>query len=201
MTLTKGIETPQELYTGIATLEKYIDDTKERVANSLPTICNTTTRNLTPQQYSALLKLKRHHHTITIKPADKNLGIVVLDTDDYISQCMAQLSDATTYRLVSTYPITEIESKLSQILLSFRNTLITHNKSLYSYLSKRPDNSRIPQFYGIPKIHKKYEHLPPIRPIVSQSSSRLTLSRVRAQLLRACVGQGFSREVAPEVIP
>ena len=29
----------------------------------------------------------------------------------------------------------------------------------------------------------------------------ITLSRVRAQLLRACVGQGFSREVAPEVIP
>ena len=29
----------------------------------------------------------------------------------------------------------------------------------------------------------------------------LTLLRVRAQLMRACVGQGFSREVGAEVIP
>ena len=47
------------------------------------------------------------------------------------------------------------------------------NKRLYKYLSAIPKNTRTPQFYGIPKIHKKYVKLPPLRPIVSQSSSRL----------------------------
>ena len=36
-----------------------------------------------------------------------------------------------------------------------------------------PDHSRIPQFYGIPKIHKKFTRVPPVRPIVSQCNSPL----------------------------
>ena len=31
-----------------------------------------------------------------------------------------------------------------------------------------------PKFYGIPKIHKKYNTLPPMRPIISQAGSMLT---------------------------
>ena len=34
----------------------------------------------------------------------------------------------------------------------------------------------MPQFYGIPKIHKEFVKFPPIRPIVSQSSSALSFS-------------------------
>ena len=37
---------------------------------------------------------------IIIKPADKNLGIVFMDTGDYIDQCMIQLS-SNTYQLVT----------------------------------------------------------------------------------------------------
>ena len=168
------IESPQERYTGIAHLEKYIDDTKDKIAKELPTICSYTTSNLSQQQYTALTQLK--HRTIIIKPADKNLGIVLMNTNDYIHQCMTLLSDTTTYRSASVYPITEIERNLSQILISFKNLLQSRNKRLYNYLSNRPTNIQTPQFYGIPKIHKKYVRLPPMRPIVSQTGSRLTPS-------------------------
>ena len=34
-------------------------------------------------------------------------------------------------------------------------------------------HTHIPQFYGIPKIHKKFTRVPPVRPIVSQCNSTL----------------------------
>ena len=167
------IESPQQRYTGIAKLEKYIDDTKELVANNLPHICEPSHKNLNPQLYAALTNLKRKRSIITIKPADKNLGVVIMNTEDYIQQCMIHLSDQTTYRLACDYPATDIERKLTNTITSFKNHLEPLNKRLYRYLSSIPKTTRIPQFYGIPKIHKKYTKLPPMRPIVSQTSSRL----------------------------
>ncbi len=34
---------------------------------------------------------------VTIKPADKNLGIVIMDTDDYLQICASQSADTNTY--------------------------------------------------------------------------------------------------------
>ena len=168
------IETPQQRYTGIAHLEKYIDDTKQLIDDNLPTICERTTDNLTRQQRTALANLKKQQQTVTIKPADKNLGIVLMNTDDYIQQCMKQLSDKTTYRLATEYPITEIQRQLTHTLIAFKHEILTFNKRLYTHLTNEPKTPRIPQFYGIPKVHKKYTHLPPVRPIVSQTLSPLT---------------------------
>ena len=52
--------------------------------------------------------------------------------------------------------------------------LESYNKQLYTLLREGPRHPRIPQFYGIPKIHKKFTKLSPMRPIVSQSSSILS---------------------------
>ncbi len=34
---------------------------------------------------------------VTIKPADKNLGIVIMNTDNYLQICASQLADTNTY--------------------------------------------------------------------------------------------------------
>ena len=111
---------------------------------------------------------------VIIKPADKNLGIVLMDTDDYIAQCTSHLADTTTYRLAEHYPRESIRRQLTNAVISFKPQLSGYNKRLYEFLLSEPDHSRIPQFYGIPKIHKKFSHLPPVRPIVSQCNSPLT---------------------------
>ena len=97
-----------------------------------------------------------------------------MDTNDYITQCTKILSDNTTYRLASEYPIAEIRTQLTNTLIAFKPHLENFNKRLYSYLHNIPQNYRIPQFYGIPKMHKEYTQLPPMRPIVSQTLSPLT---------------------------
>ena len=109
--------------------------------------------------------------TLAIKPTDKNLGIVLMITDDYIQQCMVHLTDTNTYRPTTHYPTDQIH-KLPHRLQT------TNSKTLY--LSENPHKPRTPLFYGIPKIHKKYTRLPPLRPIISQTASILSLS---AQLI------------------
>ena len=37
-------------------------------------------------------------------------------------------------------------------------------------------NTNTPKFYGIPKVHKKFTNIPPVRPIIAQTTSPLTPS-------------------------
>lgn len=84
---------------------------------------------------------------------------------------MEHLTDTTTYRLASEYPTTEMKQKITNIIISFKPHLKPLNKRLYKHLSTTPKVSQIPQFYGIPKIHKKFTKLPPMHSIVSQTLS------------------------------
>ena len=88
---------------------------------------------------------------VTIKLADKNLGV---DTDDYIAQCMSHLADTTTYRPAEHHPREDIRRHLVNTIVSFKAQLSGYDRRLYEFLVSEPDHPRIPQFYGIPKIHK-----------------------------------------------
>lgn len=141
----------------------------------LPQMCKPSKNNLPPPQRKALFKLKKEIARITIKPADKNLGIVIMDTDDYISKCTEHLN-SKTYQLVDQYPTRQIERSVETILDEFKPALFLYNKRLYHFLRPKPAEGQIPKFYGIPKIHKTFVNLPPVRPIVAQCSSMLAPS-------------------------
>lgn len=85
-------------YSGIPRLENYIFHTKDILDEALPEICTQKKTNLTPQQVKTVCKLQRTRSLITIKPADKNLWVVLLDTDDYIMQCCNILKDENTQK-------------------------------------------------------------------------------------------------------
>ena len=121
----------------------------------------------------ALKKLKRLRSQITIKPADKNLGIVVLNTKDYVSQNVQILQDHTTYKRVSVYPLGQIKKAAREVLFKFSITINTYNKSLWKFLLPDDTNYQVPHFYGIPKIHKQFDRIPPMRPIVANCGSIL----------------------------
>ena len=52
--------------------------------------------NLKKNKLQALTKLRKNKD-ITIKPADNGGGIVILNTQDYISECLWQLNNAQHY--------------------------------------------------------------------------------------------------------
>ena len=102
-------ETQLERYTDVGQLENYIERTKQQIADSLNALGDNGTPNLSRIQRTALSKLQRWRHTLTIKPADKNLGVVLMHTNDYITQCMLHLTDSTTHRLATNYPAEDKE--------------------------------------------------------------------------------------------
>lgn len=164
-------------YSGIHELEDYIYNTKELLDKKLPNITGKKNPdNVTIAQRKAIQSLKRSRNTITIKPADKNLGVVIMDTDDYIMQCTALLMDHNTYRLAKTYPYSEIKDSLENIISTYKDKLRHIHKHLEHYLLPPMHSSQIPKFYGISKIHKNFTRLPPMHPIVAQSNSPLTPS-------------------------
>ena len=97
-----------------------------------------------------------------------------MDTDDYIGQCISQLSDTNTYRLATNYPRSDIKKQVVNTIIRFKPQIHRYDWKLYNFLLSEPKHSRVPQFYGIPKIHKKFAKVPPVRPIVSQCNSILT---------------------------
>ena len=58
-------------------------------------------------------------------------------------------------------------------LINFKAQVHGYDYKLYDFLTTEPNNSQVPQFYGIPKIHKKFVNVPPVRPIVTQCNSIL----------------------------
>ena len=165
--------TQTQEFSGIQRVENYIELTKNELNDNLPQITTRYSSNITAKDRATIKKLKQIRDQITIKPADKNLGIVVLDTEDYIMQCTVHLSDTNTYTLVKSFPTEEIRNRLVNTIISFKSQIKDYNKRLYSFLITVPDHTQTPQFYGIPKIHKQFSRVPPVRPIVSQCNSTL----------------------------
>ena len=160
-------------YSGNKVLEDYIFNTKEILDKKLPNICAMHNDNLTTGQRKAIKRLQRSRNTITVKAADKNLGVVVMDTDDYITQCLALLMNQNIYRLAEAYPHAAIKMLTENIIAPFQEDLRNINIQLYNYLLPHTYGNETPKFYGLPKIHKEFTHLPSMRPIVAQSNSPL----------------------------
>ena len=80
-------------------------------------------------QLVALQRLRRL--PIVIKPADKNLGLVVLDRDKYIAEGDRQLSYRNVYSPVSSVPWTAMYASLKQLQARFRHLLFAESLEIH----------------------------------------------------------------------
>ena len=172
---------PKKAYTshkdrdsGVGIVEQYIDHTKTQLEEKISEVFCPLKSNLSYTEHLALEKFKRMKQQITIKPADKNLGIVLMDTKDYIEQCLNILQNISVYKRVQQYPKQEIQRQVYQALSKFNTTVNSFDKRLKKYLQPEQSDHQTPKFYGLPKIHKDFVSMPPLRPIIANSNSILT---------------------------
>ena len=124
----------EDKFSGIGRIEQ---GTKQMINENCQQILKQNTSNITKTEFMALKQLiKRSRSQLTIKLADKNLGIVLLDTD-YIKQCMLILSDTRTYRQAHTYPTERIRQQLTNTLVNFKSQIYNYDKRLYEYLQRK----------------------------------------------------------------
>ncbi len=123
---------------------------------------------------------------IIIKPADKNLGLTVMDVGFYEQMCMDYLQQ--TCHLVS-----EPEVEVLEFLQLVANKILVRNSNkvasevVQSLIQREKECNQLASFYALPKLHKS-----PIgpRPIVASHSSPLChLSTWLSKALLPCVSR------------
>lgn len=131
-------------------------------------------KNLTTQEASGIKSLATNSNII-IKPADKGGATVVMNANDYLTECLRQVND-TKYYLQLPGPLhQENKSKIKHIVSSLLNRGFITQKQ-HKYLTG-PENYSERKFYLLPKIHKDPKSwtilgkMPPGRPIVSDTNS------------------------------
>ena len=128
-----------------------------------------------PELSVALLELKNNHN-IVIKNADKNLGPVIMDKNEYINLATnnKNLGDTNVYHKFDSKPTwTKAKRQLTSILIKHGYINIVNKRQLYyttiAKILLHELNKLNPNFaraYFLPKLHKIY---PPItlRPLCS----------------------------------
>jgi hypothetical protein len=129
--------------------------------------------NLTPLQTKVLAQL-RQNNNIVIKPSDKNLGPVAMDTTAYIRQALEEHLLTKDYRQLSKE---EAFDKMEQLKATLKAALQDNKHNLsepeLTYFKRSLTNRfRLPIFYGLPKVHKNPFSL---QPVVSTTNSLLAV--------------------------
>lgn len=176
-------ELPPRLISWTKALREHVKDTVYNM--NLP----PKRSNLSFEKRKALKNLRYLVNTrqIVIRPADKNLGLTVMDYNWYCAEAYKQFSDITTYQhLPSAHhiPILRIAQSILSIINNY-SSCFTKQQLKFIVTQQllpaiaRPELTNIPYFYHIPKLHKddnatsaaiaKGARIPPKagRPIVS----------------------------------
>ena len=143
-------------------LEEYITQVTTDIEIMVQDFQDLNWDNLSKNEREALEKLKTNQ-SIVIKIADKGGTIVVMDRSEYTELIKKDLNNSKYYTNLEHDNIQDIISEKDKLVEDMKDCLDSTECETLS------DNSTVstPIFYGLPKIHKTFLKLPPLRPIVA----------------------------------
>lgn len=146
--------------------------------------------NLPYAERQALLSLRKQPGLI-IKPADKNLGLVLMQESAYREAVRAHVSDTSVYSPVSdiTAATTQACSRLQHLVRVYGNVL---GEDVSRFILQGCTMQDVPHLYILPKLHKMQGLTSPIvgRPIAACHSWITTnLSMYLADLLNSALAK------------
>ena len=115
--------------------------------------------NISLDEQKAMEELRKDN-TRVILTADKGVSLVVMKKEEYIKKA-EELLLTDTYKTISNDPTNEHKTKLMKLLKT-----IKAERGISEAVYKRlyPTGAGVPEFYGLPNVHKEGI---PLRPIVS----------------------------------
>lgn len=117
-----------------------------------PTFCARVRSNTPHGTLQRLFRIARDPATV-IKPADKNLGLTIVDTAWYITECARHLDDTNTYRRIEkvNIPILTIVNTVKKLCTTAANDV---TGQMRQFILANVNNYRVPCFYLLIKLHK-----------------------------------------------
>lgn len=146
-------------------IEDLLASTTKRMHIAASQLSISRTHQL-PSSHTAALKRLRADRSIVIKPADKNLGLTVLDSCAYKTECLRHLHDTETY-VPAVFDVKRILRELATIIRELPPASLSKEVKRY-FFAKPKGGYRPAWFYVIMKVHKT----PPVgRPIAASHST------------------------------
>jgi hypothetical protein len=149
------------------------------------------THNMWPWERTALQQLRQQSGVI-IKPADKNLGLVIMAESDYRACVQQHVSDTRVYEDVTDCLGQQIEKACKGLerLLADYNVLFSEAEHEYMRQGLQQNMQQPAHLYVLPKLHKMKQMCAPIigRPIAACHSWITTcISQVVCDKLNAAL--------------
>ena len=145
-------------------IEKYISDCHAHLLRLLVQFPANSTRNSKQHDISRIAQ-ELVRKQLVVKPADKNLGPVVMSIAQYNKFCLDILQNGETYRVIVDLP--SISSQYELLLNILDRFSVDHTSNLAKFMLQGKNNiktTNAAKFYVLPKMHK----VPIVgRPIVS----------------------------------
>lgn len=134
--------------------------------------------NITRAEREALNELRQKD--VVIKRSDKSKSLVAMKPETYVHKVNQHLKDPTSYVEVST-SAKDLEERVCALITKWQHEI---PPDLIRHIT--PRGTRLPEFYGLPKIHKAGN---PLRPVVAACDSPCTgistiIERIINQLLQ-----------------
>lgn len=160
-------------------IEHYLKESKEKLtaelkrANSLSQRRFIGKHSKCPNWLHETLTELQENKDIIVTEADKNMGVVVMSSNDYITEGLRQLRDSKTYTLLDHEPpLEDIWKQLSELLQRHNQDVVPTGRGDFkqsrvaAYILQLRGSSelKLGNFYLLMKVHKK---TPVGRPIVS----------------------------------
>ena len=173
----------------ITAVETMCGKLKEEDAMALRTDINALLRkakipksNLTKEERIGLTQLKKDQDRVVLT-ADKEIALMVMDKQEYISKAEALLAQPA-YKTIPRDPTNKIKA---QLITKLRRIKRENNLDEGMYKAMYPTGCVPPKFYGLPKIHKTGN---PLRPIISSRGSvTYGVAKVISKVFKPLVGK------------
>lgn len=162
--ISKSKQTPLGPETKSTAINTYLDQIHRRLRREHTRVRHRPLAKIPARLKQAQRSLK-NNRSIVIKPADKNLGLTILDAGWYKSEAERHLTDVNTYQPI---PADNLQQRIDIAIITLNHIIQRLNfpTKIASYFRQHtfPSTIRLARFYLIPKIHKT-----PVlgRPIVS----------------------------------
>ena len=130
-------------------VEAQLEDLGQRLRHMQASLQRHEGFNCTREEREALHDLC-HDADIIVKPADKNLGLTLINREWYIAECERQLADTSTYAKVHNVSASGIQKMMLRFIATLEDKIPSNE---HKWLTRETERlSQLPHFYIMPKL-------------------------------------------------